>query len=389
MDDADFLDDVDYSPHKRPLDRVLRLLGLVLIGTFFLRVLPEGRPAESIYDTKHIWSLFGGGAGALELTRLTWPLLMGVAFVVLGFLRGVGHKWRATIASGLLVIAIVIGVDPLGILDVVLPPVSGDVESLEYIEDVYDVTLRMRDGAYFPREDLMHTALLTLGLLGLGIGGRYRSVRQASRLGGFMLMGGLACLSFYYLIPYAGRVPAVANQSLYRGFYDYGKARMAEADELEEALDDAPSYIRPEIEAGIAEGRMLGRLRFTAYYFLFIYFVPAALGLLGILAWDRSRWRGDRVGWARLASWGASAYVLAFSLPLVLRESMFPDGIGVQPHLRAYLLFGAVMVSATVCGAIALAEWIEPDDEGERLPDDPNEWGEPEAEPEAWNTEDL
>ncbi|MFT5435077.1 MAG: hypothetical protein ACI9OJ_005794, partial [Myxococcota bacterium] len=152
--DFDNFDERVFSPEQTSLSRFLKAIGVLLVLTF---VIPISRTGAG--TAINVWDKFGM-VGFIDLIRLVLPAVVGLAFVYLGFFARMELKLRAGITSGLLLLMVVVGINPLAIFDVVVPPLSGRRG---------EMLLGMVKGEYFPREDLMHVIFLTIGLIGLGV----------------------------------------------------------------------------------------------------------------------------------------------------------------------------------------------------------------------------
>ncbi|MFT7623701.1 MAG: hypothetical protein ACI9WU_002884, partial [Myxococcota bacterium] len=217
---------------------------------------------------------------------------------------------------------------------------------------------------------------------GLGVGGRYRDMLQSSRIGTWIMMGASVLIVAYYVVPYGGKVAAAKNIELYQGFYEVAGKLVEQGQAMENAIDNLgeemmmTSQEKLVLRAGAREVKMAGQLKLSAAYFMVIYFVPLMLVLFGALGWRPSRYRGHRAVFGRMAGWGASVYLLAFLLPLLMKEGMRKSGPGFLPNLRSYFIFATVFVGVTLIGSILIKEFVEPQADDDGLHDNPLAWQE-------------
>ena len=332
--DFENFDENLFNPQQTVLNRYLKFFGVLLLVTFFLPI--DRGPVN-------VWDRFGVD-GALTLVRLLLPALVGLGFAYLAWLTRLKLGPKAIATSGLLVLMLILGVNPFEILRVVLPPVTGELG-----EELFG----MVDGGYFPREDTLHLVLLGTGLVLLGAGGRYRTQRLSSRIGSIGLIAGAVVLCAYYLVPYEGtKLAFMRNRELYASFHRFAEGL-------------------PTEEAGLA-----GQLKLSAAYFMVIYYVPVVLAGIGAGAWIPSRYKGHRTVFSTIAGWGASAYLLAFLLPMLIKESMRKTGVGFTPNLRSYIIMAAIFVGLTIALAMGVEKLLEPNASDDHLPEDPLAWKE-------------
>ena len=394
MDFANF-DEKSFSPEQTTMNRLLRLFGLLLVATFILPVDRRGSLLISVWDQL-------GSVSVIDSIRLVLPAVVGCVFVWLGFFAKLEVKLKAAIAAGALGMLVLVGVNPFEIFRVVMPPISGNAATLDVIEYRTGVRLDLTPGRFFPREDTLHLVLLGLGLVTLGVGGRYRDKLQSSRLGAYILMAASVLILAYYVAPYSkGKVAASANITLYKGFYKVSGKLVREAKRMEERVDDVwgqtmdrqAAEERKRIDAKIKEGKMAGQLKISAVYFLVIYFVPALLALLGILSWKPSEHKNHRVIAGRLVGWGAGIYLLAFLFPLVMKEAMMETGPGFWPNLRAFIILAAMLMGLTITVALVVRHYVEGGKNDDGLSADPLAWDEEDAGVSAagtdWDHDDL
>ena len=346
--DFENFDERVFSPEQTTLNRYLRAFGVLLLATFLL----------PIDRGKNVWDAFGV-VSALDAIRLVLPAAVGLGFVYLGFVARIAVLPKAAAIAGSLALVLVVGVDPFEVLRVAVPPVAGGCATTLF---------GMVDGHYWPREDLLHRVLLGAGLLVLGIGGRYRTLRLRSMIGPGVMIAGTVILLGYYLWPYDSSVPAKYNIELYKMLHATPAA--VEAGELQGSAS-CVAQMRFHMEGGKG-----GQMKLSAVYFLVIYFVPLAIAAFSGLAWRRGRYRGHGAVPARLAGWGSVVYLLAFLFPLLVKEGLRKTGVGFLPNLRSYILLAGIFVGLLLAVPLILREKLEPKAADDGLPDDPFSWAE-------------
>ena len=357
------LDEALLDPNQRAVGLTARCVGILLALTW---VIPIGRQSGAPVN---VWDTFGV-ADTLEVVRLVLPGVVGILFIIIGFFMRMTVKQKSTAMSAGLLALLVFGVNPFAILSVVTPPIDGRVAELMF---------GMVEGSYFPREDVTHLVLLGLGLGMFGVAGRYRSTVQTSPIGSYLLVAATFVLMAYYVWPYdSGRVPAVRNATLYSEYHAFPDRLQAGVRAIENQLYQLdPEVIHSTHFRKLGRDvRLLGQVKLSAAYFAVIYFVPLLLILLALPSLKPSRYRNHRTVPARLVGWGASAYLLAFLFPLVLKESGKTTGDGFLAAARNYLLFAAIFLGSTVSFSAALREWLEPEQNNDCLPEDPLAWKE-------------
>jgi len=349
------------DPQQQSLNLAARLLGILLVATW---ILPIGRAQGAPIN---VWDTFGV-VKTIDVVRLLLPGAVGVLFIAVGFFLQLTVKWKSTLMTGGLLSLLAIGINPFAVLSVVIPPIDGRVAEL-----MFD----MVDGSYFPREDLLHLTLLGLGLGLFGIAGRYRTLVQTSQLGGYLMAIASAFLVAYYVWPYtSGKVPAIGNASLYAEYHAFPERIQNGVRALENELYQLdPDIIHTTHFQKIGRDvKLLGQVKLTSVYFLCIYFVPLLLILTAIPALRPSRYLNHRTVPAKLVCWGASAYLMAFLFPLLVKESGRSTGDGFLAALRNYTLFISIFAGLTVAASSALHEWFEPEQSNDTLPADPLSW---------------
>ena len=355
------LDDELLDPDQHAIRVTAKVIGLLLLLTW---VLPIGRAAGAPVN---VWDRFGI-VSTWELIRLVMPGLVGLVFVVIGFFVTASVRQKASVMSASLILMLLSGVNPFEILSVVTPPIDGRVAELMF---------NMTDGQYFPREDTTHTALLGLGLCLLGVAGRYRATVQTSDIGRYLLVAASAILVTYYVWPYgSGKVPALRNAALYSDYHAFPDTVQAGVRALENRLYqlDPEIIYNTHFQKLGRDARLLGQVKLSAVYFVTIYFVPLMLILLALPSLRPSRYLNHRTVTARLVGFGASAYLLAFLFPLILKESGKQTGDGFLAALRNYILFGGTFLGCTVVFSATLHKWLEPERSNDALPQDPLSW---------------
>ncbi len=375
MDFEDF-DEAHFSPEQTALNRFLRLFAVLLIATL---VLPIDRTAAG--DPVNVWDRFGVDS-FLEIVRLVIPAVVGLVFAYLGWFAKMEIRLKSSIAAGALAAMVLVGVNPFEVLRIVLPPISADKFTLDSLAYTTGVRLELKDGEFFPREGTLHLLMLGLGLMALGVGGRYRDSLQSSRLGAYIMMGASVIIAAYYIWPYGGQMAAAKNVELYRNFYKISAKMVEEGEAMEKRLEELGTIShdvneqrsKAAFEEMIRERKMAGQLKLSSIYFLGIYFIPAALALFGAFGWGRSKYKGHRAVFGRMASWGASVYLLAFLLPLLFKEGMRKGGPGFLPNLRSYILLAVVFVGVTLTVATVLQKFLEPEKNDDALDEDPLAW---------------
>ncbi|HIA04991.1 MAG TPA: hypothetical protein EYN06_02655 [Myxococcales bacterium] len=367
--DYDDLDELNFDPKLVALRRYLKFFSFLLLATF---VLPIDRANGSPVN---VWDRFGVD-DTLTIIRLMMPALVGLSFLLLGWLSSFNLKVTSALTTGLLLLMIVLGINPLEIMRVAVPPLSGNWA------DNYFGTVA---GSYFPREDTLHLFLLGAGLVCLGIGGRYTGLLNSSRYSRWVSTLGVVLLLGYYLFPYGGRIPIERNVDLYKSYYAFSSETAELGQQLEEQSEDLDSTFKnKQVQRTIMKKRIsnmknMGRLRLTAVYYASVYFVPLLLLLLMLPALKKARYRGHNISFARAVGWGATIYLLAFLFPLLVKESMRVTGPGFLGNLRSYIIFSAVFLGLSVAASSFLIEMLERNSNDEHLPDNPLMWTEEDA----------
>lgn len=364
MDYEDF-DGLDFDPQMVAIRRYLKFFSILLLATFIL-------PIDRInLSPVNVWDRFGVD-DALTMIRWVLPAVVGLTFLYLGWLSSASLKVTAGLITACLLLVVLVGVNPLEIMRVVVPPLSGGWT------DTYFGTV---EGAYFPREDALHQFFLGAGLVGLGVGGRYSGLLNSSRFSRWISLAAIVMLLAYYLFPYGSRVPAERNIELYKSYYVFADQTPQFADTLKEKLgkegrSDEFRQMRRIAERRIANMKGLGQLRLTAAYYAVVYFIPVLLLLFMLPALKKARYRGHNIIFAGAVGWGASVYLLAFLFPLLVKETMRVTGPGFLGNLRSYIIFAAVFVGLTVGASTFLKEWLEGGATDDHLPKDPLQWTE-------------
>ncbi len=349
-------DELELSPEQAGQTRVYRALGVLFLLSMALPYATVG--GVNVFLFEH-----AANSAGLEIVRAFWPAVVGVGFVALSYLGKLSNPVRAGAALGLFASLLLVGINPLSVIRYATPPIVGDVAVVRF---------GMLPGEFFPREGALHVGLLVTGLVLLAAGARYRARLQSSRMGAWILAAGAVVLLAYYAWPYGGRMPAIRNVALYSDLYKFGESALAEFDAQTSDLAEL-GYDTESVAAkrAIREGRKVGQLRFTAVYYGAIYFVPALLALAALPALWRSRYRGHRIPFARLAGAGASFFLLAFLLPLVLKDG---ERLGALAGLRELSLLSAFIPGLAYALALLLRSVLEPRASDDALPDDPLAW---------------